>query len=112
MDVTWLPLVGLLNFSLRFRLRALAVTFAGLALLTPASFGNGEPVLLPFRSVRSLILIDAKMNGRSAALLLDTNANHTIISPKVCDSIPTPAVERTNKGPSIVGNALRLRVDL
>ena len=112
MDVTGLPLVGLLNFSLRFRLRALAATLAGLALLTPASFGNAEPVLLPFRSVRSLILVDAKVNGRSAALLLDTGANHTIISPKVCGSVPAPAVERTSKGPGIVGNALRLRVDL
>lgn len=103
--------MSVLNFSFRFRFRALAVILATHALVTP-SFGNGEPVLVPFRSVRSLILVEAKVNGRPATLLLDTGANNTIINGKLCGNIQAPLVEPTSKGPGIVGDALRMRVDL
>ena len=101
-----------LNFSFRFRFRVLAAAVAALALLTPVSFGNAEPVLLPFHSVHSLILIEAKVNGAPATLLFDTGANNTIINAKLCGNVPAPPAELTGKGPGIVGNALRLRVDL
>jgi len=105
-------LVGVLNLSLRFRFRALAAILVTLALLTPASFGDAQLVLLPFRSVHSLILVDAKVNGHSATLLFDTGANNTIINAKLCGNVPAPALDQTSKGPGIVGHAVRLRVDL
>ncbi|HKW62682.1 MAG TPA: retropepsin-like aspartic protease [Candidatus Acidoferrum sp.] len=98
--------------SFRFRFHALAAILAAPGLLTPASFGTAEPVLLPFHSVRSLILVDAKVNGRSATLLLDTGANNTIINAALCGNAQAPRIEPTGKGPGIVGNTLRLRVDL
>jgi len=59
-----------------------------------------------------LILVDAKVNGNPATLLLDTGANNTIINAKIYGNVQAPRVELTSKGPGIVGNALRLRVDL
>ena len=101
-----------MSFSYRFRFRAVAAILATFALLTPAGFANGEPVLLPFRSVHSLILVDAKVNGHSATLLFDTGANDTIINAKLCGNVSAPSLEQTSRGPGIVGHALRLRVDL
>ena len=104
--------MGVLNFSSRSRVHAFVAALATLALLTPASFANGEPVLLPFRSVHSLILVDAKVNGHAATLLFDTGANNTIINAKLCGNVSAPSPERASRGPGIVGHALRLRVDL
>lgn len=101
-----------MKFPFRFRFRALAAGFAALALLTPAGFGNAEPVLLPFRSVHSMILVDAKVNGAPATLLLDTGANNTIINATLCGSVHAPLVEPVSKGPGVIGNSLRMRVDL
>ena len=83
-----------------------------LAFLAPATCAHEGTVLLPFRSTHSLILVDAKVNGNPATLLLDTGANNTIINARIYGNVQAPAVELTSKGPSIVVNALRLRVDL
>jgi len=104
--------VGVLNLTFRLRFRSLAAAVAALALLAPPSFGNAQPVLLPFRSVHSLILVDAKVNGVPATLLLDTGANNTIINAKLYGDVQAPQLELARKGPGIVGHALRLRVDL
>ncbi|HKW33591.1 MAG TPA: retropepsin-like aspartic protease [Candidatus Acidoferrum sp.] len=96
----------------RFRFRPWAAALAALALLAPTSFGDAQPVLLPFRSVRSLILVDAKVNGVPATLLLDTGANNTIINAALCGNTPTSRIEPASKGPGIVSNALRMRVDI
>ena len=90
----------------------MAATFVALALLAPISFGNADPVFLPFRSVHSMILVDVKVNGLPATLLLDTGANNTIINAKLCGNAPAPLIEPMSKGPGITGNALRMRVDL
>jgi gag-polyprotein putative aspartyl protease len=68
--------------------------------------------VLPFRSIHSLILVDAKVNGNPATLLLDTGANNTIINAKMYGNVQAPGIEAVSKGPGIVGHALRLRVDL
>lgn len=83
-----------------------------LVLLSPPSCARTETVLLPFRSVHSLILIDAKVNGNPATLLLDTGANNTIIDAKIYGNVQAPRIEPVSKGPGVIGNALRLRVDL
>ena len=82
------------------------------AFLPSATCAHEETVLLPFRSTHSLILVDAKVNGNPATLLLDTGANNTIINAKLYGNVQAPRVELTSKGPGIVGNALRLHVDL
>ena len=83
-----------------------------LGLVAPATCAHEGTVLLPFRSTHSLILVDAKVNGNPATLLLDTGANNTIINARIYGSVQAPPVELTSKGPGIVGNALRLHVDL
>lgn len=101
-----------LTASLRDRCRTSVVILTVLALLSSPSCARTERVLLPFHSVHSLILIDAKVNGNSATLLLDTGAKNTIINAKLCGSVRAPLIEPSSEGPGIVGNALRLRVDL
>jgi Aspartyl protease len=48
---------------------------------------------------------------RPATLLLDTGANNTIINAKMYGNVQAPRIEAVS-GPGIVGNVLRLRVDL
>ena len=103
--------VNILNVSFTDRSRASAVVLA-LALLSPLSCAHTETVFLPFRSVHSLILVDAKVNGNPVTLLLDTGANNTILDGKVYGPVLAPRIEPASKGPGVIGNALRLRVDL
>lgn len=105
-------MVSRLKFSLHYRYVAVVALLAVLALLSPSSCAHDGAVFLPFRSVHSLILLDAKINGNPATLLLDTGANKTIISAKLYGNLQAPHMELTSKGPGIVGNALRLRADL
>lgn len=107
-----LLVVSRLKFSFHYRFFAAVAVLAFLALLSPPSCAHGEAVFLPFRSVHSLILVEAKVNGDPATLLLDTGANNTIISARLYGNVQAPHVELTSKGPGIVGNALRLHADL
>ena len=83
-------------------------------LLLAARSSTAQPgvVRLPFRAVNSLILVEAKVNGRPVTLLLDTGANKTILNAKAYGIVNLPVSQTVNRGPGIVGNALRLRVDL
>jgi len=83
-------------------------------LLLAARPGSAQPgvVRVPFRSVNSLILVEAIVNGRPATLLLDTGANKTILNAKAYGIAHLRARQPVHRGPGIVGNALRLRVDL
>ena len=69
-------------------------------------------VTLPFRSVNSLILVDAKIDGRPVTLLVDTGANRTILNAKSFGRASLPVSQPFNQGAGIIGNALRLRVGL
>jgi hypothetical protein len=84
-----------------------------LLLLAPRS-SSAQPgvVRVPFRAVNSLILVEAKVNGRPVTLLLDTGANKTILNAKAYGIAYLPVSQPVNRGAGIVGNALRLRVDL
>lgn len=103
--------VNHLNFSLHDRVQVLTAIVAALALLFPPPIAAGAgPVLLPFRSVHSMLLIDARVNGEPVTLLLDTGANDTILDVKAYSKVlMLPPV---NHQVGIVGNALRVRVDL
>lgn len=83
-------------------------------LLLAARSSGAQPsvVKVPFRAVNSLILVEAKVNGRPVTLLLDTGANKTILNAKAHGIAHLPVSKPVNRGPGIVGNALRLRVDL
>jgi hypothetical protein len=82
-------------------------------LLTPLQ-GLAQPrvVALPFRSVDSFILVDAKIDGTPVRLLVDTGANRTILNAKSFGRVEMHVTKPVNRGAGIVGNALRLRVDL
>ncbi len=84
-----------------------------LLLLTPLR-GLAQPrvVALPFRYVDSFILVDAKIDGTPVHLLVDTGANKTILNAKSFGRVEMHVPRPVNRGAGIVGNALRLRVDL
>lgn len=69
-------------------------------------------VIVPFRSADSFILVEARIDGRPVTLLVDTGANKTILSAKSFGRVSLPVNKPVNQGAGIVGNALRLRVDL
>jgi hypothetical protein len=84
-----------------------------LLLLTPLQ-GLAQPrvVAMPFRYVDSFILVDAKIDGAPVRLLVDTGANNTILNAKSFSRVEMHVTKPVNRGAGIVGNALRLRVDL
>jgi gag-polyprotein putative aspartyl protease len=96
---------------------AMGSVFRGLMfltlLLTPLQ-GLAQPrvVALPFRYVDSFILVDAKIDGTTVRLLVDTGANKTILNAKSFGRVEMHVSKPVNRGAGIVGNALRLRVDL
>jgi hypothetical protein len=69
-------------------------------------------VTLPFRSVNSLILVEASIDGRPVTLLVDTGANKTILNARSIGRVQLPVSQPVNHGPGIIGNALCLRVDV
>ncbi len=76
--------------------------------------GMAQPrvVAVPFRYVDSFILVDAKIDGTPVRLLVDTGANRTILNAKSLGRVEMHVSKPVNRGAGIVGNALRLRVDL
>jgi hypothetical protein len=69
-------------------------------------------VAVPFRSVDSFILVEAKIDGMPARLLVDTGANKTILDARSFCRTEMQMSKPVNRGAGIVGNALRLRVNL
>ena len=75
---------------------------------------HSRMIKLPFRNVDSLILVEGKINGNPMLFLVDTGANRTIVSVKTYGRLPMQLhqMQRPGRGPGIVGEAVRLRVDL
>jgi hypothetical protein len=82
-------------------------------LLTPLqALAKPRVVTVPFRSVDSFILVEAKIDGTPVRLLVDTGANKTILNARSFCRAQMHVSKPMNRGAGIVGNALRLRVDL
>ena len=82
-------------------------------LLTPLqALAQPRVVTVPFRSVDSFILVEASIDGKPVTLLVDTGANKTILNAKSFGRVQLPVSQPVNRGAGIIGNALRLRVDL
>lgn len=96
-------------------IRSLHYLLLALFLLTPLPNRARPNVLrLPFRSVHSMILVEARVNGSQVALLLDTGATRTIVSARVYGSVPfrLRTIERTSHSAGIVGDSVILPVNL
>lgn len=93
------------------------VLFRGLMFLTLLLFplqvsAQRRVVIVPFRSVDSFILVEARIDGRPITLLVDTGANKTILNAKSLGRALLSVNKPVNLGAGIAGNALLLRVDL
>jgi hypothetical protein len=93
-----------------FRPLALAV----LLLSPPPGPARSRVVQVPFRNVDSFILVEGKVNGNATIFLLDTGANRTIVSVKAYGQLPFQLhhMQHADRGPGLIGEAVRLRVDL
>ncbi len=60
----------------------------------------------------AFILVEASIDGKPVTLLVDTGANKTILNAKSFGRVQLPVSQPVNQGAGIIGNALRLRVDL
>jgi hypothetical protein len=108
----WSGAADILRIAYREWVSAAAGILLVLALFLLPSSARPQTVFLPFRSVRSLILIDAKINGNPVTLLLDTGANNTILDVKTYGNILMSPIQPARQHAGIVGNALRVRMDL
>jgi hypothetical protein len=52
-------------------------------LLAPLAIAQKRAVTVPFRSVNGMIVLDAQVNNKPAALLLDTGARYSIVDKNV-----------------------------
>jgi hypothetical protein len=64
-----------------------ALTLVLLLLMPWPSPAHPGMVRIPFHTVQSLIVVEGKVNGNPAILLLDTGANRTIVSAKIYGSV-------------------------
>jgi hypothetical protein len=99
---------GLVSGAVRGAFPLLFVLFLSQA---PAQ-AKPRVVELSYRSVDSYILVDAKIDGSPVKLLFDTGSNTTIVNAKSFCRTELHVSQPVNRGPGIVGRALRLRVDL
>ena len=86
-----------------------------LLLLTPLpNRAHSGIVRLPFRTVRSMILVEGRVNDSHALFLLDTGATRTIVSVKTYGSLSfiLRSAGRADQGPGITGESVSLPVNL
>lgn len=90
-----------------------ALALAFLFLTPPAIPDKSDVISVPFHTAQSMILVDASINDNRATLLLDTGANHTIVSPRAYGNAQFQVrnLHRNDQGPGMQGDALRLRAN-
>jgi hypothetical protein len=91
------------------------LALAFLFLAPPAIPDHSEIVTVPFRTAQSMILVDARVNGKPVTLLLDTGAVDTIVSAKA-SGIPQYQLRdlrhRKDQDPGLTGDSLRVLANL
>jgi hypothetical protein len=96
----------------RRHLRYLILAFL---LLTPLpNRANSSMLRLPFRTVRSMILIEGEINGEPVTLLMDTGATKTVINSQSYRAayFSLRTAQRSAKSAGIVGESISVRLDL
>ena len=92
--------------------RALVLTF--LLLLPLPNRAHPQVTTVPFHTARTFILVQAKVNGNTATLLLDTGANRTIVSKEIYGTAQfnLQRMRKNLNGPGHAGESLRLPADV
>jgi Aspartyl protease len=86
-----------------------------LLLLTPVpNPAHSGAVRIPFRTVQSLIVVQGKVNGNVAILVLDTGANRTIVSTEIYRNarFDLQRMPRRQGGAGFAGYSLRRAADV
>ena len=93
---------------------ARALVLALLLLVPLPNRAHPQVAAVPFRTAQTFILVQAKVNGNPATLLLDTGSNRTIVSIKIYGTAQfnLQRVRQNPNGPGHVGESLRLRADV
>lgn len=95
--------------------RGFRVLVLALLCFTPsANIARPEVITIPFRSAETMILVEARVNDNRVALLLDTGANNTIVSPKAYGDLAfhLHSIHKNDRGPGMRGDAVLLRANL
>jgi predicted aspartyl protease len=89
------------------------IVLALLLLLPLPNRAHTEVIRLPFRTAQSMILVQAKVDGRPVTLLLDTGATRTIVSIRSYGSLgyQLHATHRLGR-PGFVGESVTVPVNL
>lgn len=99
--------------QLCFRIAPLAAMLEGQTAIVGQVHGAKEALTIPFRfaSGRGSILIQARVTGKAALLMLDTGSSHTILMPSIAGvNRADLALPRTDAG--IIGDAVAREVTL
>lgn len=101
---------GLSQTGRIFRLMALAL----LLLMPLPNRARPSTLRVPFRTAQAMILVEGKVNGNPAILLLDTGANRTIISARVYGNVlfQMQQLRQNHHGAGVAGGSIPLHADL
>jgi Aspartyl protease len=95
--------------------RNLRCVLLAFLLLTPLpNRAQSGAIRIPFRTVQSMMLIEAEVNGDPVTLLVDTGSTNTIISARVYRIMyfPLHAVQRNAQSPGLNGESVAVHLDL
>lgn len=90
------------------------LTLLVLLLVPLPNRANPGAVHLPFRTVQSMILVEGRIGGQRMTFVLDTGANHTIVSVRSYGAalFLLRRAQRNHGGAGMTGESIRLPVNL